>query len=82
MIDIQELNISLGNTEMKSSSAITEENFDFDLPVREARENLEKTYLLYQLNKAGVSVSKVSNFVDVERTNLYRKLKTLGIDLK
>ena len=52
------------------------------MPLREARENFEKTYLEYQLKKANGSVSKVANAVGIERTHLYRKLKMLGIELK
>ena len=66
---------------MKKNSA-SKELFDFDMPLREARENFEKTYLEYQLKKANGSVSKVANAVGIERTHLYRKLKMLGIELK
>ena len=52
----------------------------FDLPLREARERFEKAYLEYQLQAAGGSVSKVATKVGMERTHLYRKLRSLGID--
>jgi len=81
MISISEVESSLGNTTAKKEGTNTE-SFDFDLPLRDARENFERTYLEYQLKKAKGSVSKVANAVGVERTHLYRKLKTLGIDLK
>ena len=80
-INIDEIEASLGNTSMKKNSA-SKELFDFDMPLREARENFEKTYLEYQLKKANGSVSKVANAVGIERTHLYRKLKMLGIELK
>lgn len=54
----------------------------FDLPLREARERFEKAYLEYQLKQANGSVSKIAKIVGMERTHLYRKLKSLGIDLK
>jgi DNA-binding NtrC family response regulator len=54
----------------------------FDLPLREAREQFEREYLRYQLKKAGGSVGKLSESVGMERTHLYRKLRTLGIDPK
>jgi DNA-binding NtrC family response regulator len=80
-INIDEIEASLGNTDTKQNSAATK-TFDFDLPLRDARENFEKVYLEYQLKKAKGSVSKVANAVGVERTHLYRKLKMLGIELK
>jgi DNA-binding NtrC family response regulator len=52
----------------------------FDLPLREAREAFERDYLIYQLRKAGGSVGKLSEAVGMERTHLYRKLRSLGID--
>ena len=54
----------------------------FDQPLREAREQFEREYLLYQLERAGGSVGKLSEAVGMERTHLYRKLRALGIDPK
>jgi DNA-binding NtrC family response regulator len=54
----------------------------FDLPLRQAREQFEKAYLEYHLQKAGGSVGKVAKLVGMERTNLYRKLRALGIDTR
>lgn len=54
----------------------------FDLPLREAREKFEKAYLEYQLHSLRGSVSKVAERVGIERTHLYRKLRSLGIDPK
>lgn len=54
----------------------------FDLPLREAREQFEKAYLEYQLKQADGSVSKVAKSVGMERTHLYRKMRSLGIELK
>ena len=54
----------------------------FDLPLREAREKFEKAYLEYQLHILRGSVSKVAERVGIERTHLYRKLRSLGIDPK
>lgn len=55
---------------------------NFDLPLREARERFEKAYLEYQLKQANGSVSKIARIVGMERTHLYRKLKSLGIEIK
>ncbi len=54
----------------------------FDLPLREARERFEREYLIYQLKKTGGSVGKLSESVGMERTHLYRKLRSLAIDPK
>lgn len=54
----------------------------YDLPLREAREQFERTYLEHQLQEVGGNVSKVASRVGLERTHLYRKLRALDIDPK
>ena len=79
-IDLQELELTQG----KLASLPDEQKFNpnFDMPLREAREQFEREYLQHQLNLAGGSVSKVAKTVGMERTHLYRKLKSLGITTK
>ena len=55
---------------------------DFSLPLREARDQFERVYLLHQLSEAGGSVGKLARMAGMERTHLYRKLRDLGVDLK
>jgi DNA-binding NtrC family response regulator len=50
--------------------------------MRQAREQFERDYLEHQLRRAGGSVGKVAKAVGLERTHLYRKLRSLGIDPK
>ncbi len=54
----------------------------FEYPLKEARELFEKAYLEEKLMAVGGSVGKVAQMAGVERTHLYRKMKTLGIDAK
>jgi two-component system nitrogen regulation response regulator NtrX len=54
----------------------------FDLPLKEAREQYERSYLEHQLKETGGSMSKVAQRVGLERTHLYRKIRALGIDPK
>lgn len=51
------------------------------LPFREARDRFERAYLQAQLELAGGKVAALADRVGLERTHLYRKLKTLGVDL-
>ena len=53
--------------------------FNFDLPLRELREDLERRYFEYHIAQEGHNMSKVAQKVGLERTHLYRKLKQLGI---
>jgi len=52
------------------------------LPLREAREQFERAYLQQQLVLCGGKVGQLAKRVGMERTHLYRKLRTLGVDFK
>jgi len=54
----------------------------FDQPLRQAREQFEKAYLEYQLDKHVGNVSKMAKEAGMERTHLYRKLRSLGVEIK
>jgi len=55
-------------------------NLDMDL--REAREAFEKEYLSRHLEICGNNMTELARRVGQERTNLYRKLKSLGLHNK
>ncbi len=54
----------------------------FDQPLRKAREDFERAYLEYHLDKHGGNVSRMAQEVGMERTHLYRKLRGVGIEIK
>jgi DNA-binding NtrC family response regulator len=54
----------------------------YDLPLRDARDHFERDYFEHHLARLDGNVSEVAAFAGVERTHLYRKLKSLGIDPK
>jgi len=49
------------------------------LPLREARARFERQYILYRLTANGGSLARTARDLGIERTNLYRKMKQLGI---
>jgi DNA-binding NtrC family response regulator len=51
----------------------------FEAPLREARDAFEKAYFEYHLGRLGGQVAALAEYVGLERTHLYRKLKQLGI---
>lgn len=81
-ISMSEIEEALNKSTASEKSAGNQTQALFDLPLREAREQFEHDYLVYQLTKAGGSVGKLSESVGMERTHLYRKLRSLGIDPK
>ena len=50
-----------------------------NMSLREAREIFERDYLILQINRFGGNISKTASFVEMERSALHRKLKSLGI---
>ncbi len=55
---------------------------DMDLDLREAREVFEREYLSRHLALSGNNISELARRVGQERTHLYRKLKSLGLQTK
>ncbi len=50
------------------------------MPLREAREQFEREYLLAQINRFGGNISRTASFVGMERSALHRKIKALGVN--
>jgi two-component system nitrogen regulation response regulator NtrX len=49
------------------------------MPLRQARETFEKEYIVAQIKRFGGNISETARFIGMERSALYRKLKSLGI---
>ena len=58
------------------------ENNILSLSMKEAKKVFERAYLTRQLELVGGKISELSRRVDMERTNLYRKLQSLDIEYK
>ena len=59
----------------------SEQSFELDRPLREARDAFEKSYFEFHLAKENGSMTRVAEKTGLERTHLYRKLRQLGVDL-
>ena len=84
-VTLEEVEAALGAAPAAEGAAVTATDtngIDFSLPLREAREQFERMYLLRQLQEAGGSVGRLAKVVGMERTHLYRKLRDLGVDVK
>jgi DNA-binding NtrC family response regulator len=86
MVDSEgEITLEEVEREISAVSVVDEPLVKHDLlalPLREARERFERTYLQQQLVLCGGKVGKLAQRVGMERTHLYRKLRSLGIDFK
>lgn len=80
VIEVSEVEAASGPSSKlaKASSA----GFDYDMPLRQARELFERAYFEHQLREAGGAIATVAKNAGMERTHLYRKLKALGIGSK
>ena len=79
-IGLEDVEVALSSSPSSSSSVpVTAAT---DLPLREAREEFERSYLRQLLKSCDGSVALVAERAGMERTNLYRKLRALGIDPK
>ncbi|MDH3859385.1 MAG: response regulator, partial [Gammaproteobacteria bacterium] len=67
------------DTDMNDKMQIT---IDLNLDLREAREAFEREYLSRHLALSDNNVSELARRVGQERTHLYRKLKSLGLQTK
>ena len=66
----------------KEAVVVNMPGISFDQPLRQAREDFERVYLEYQLDKHAGNVSQMAQEVGMERTHLYRKLRGVGIEIK
>jgi DNA-binding NtrC family response regulator len=80
-ITLGEVETALGAAAAPPAAPAAPVTGDYDLPLREARERFEKAYLEYHLRRTG-SMVKLAQLTGMERTHLYRKLKSLGISPK
>jgi len=49
---------------------------------REAREEFERDFILQKLEEHDWNISRTAEAIEMERSNLHRKIKSFGIDLK
>jgi len=75
--EIEKLPSDMGNYEQKN---VIEDSFDLSL--KEARNNFERNYFISQIKRFNGNINKISDFTGMERTALYRKLKSLNIRIE
>ena len=66
-------------TEKKDGRKKEEKKTIMNLPIKDARKNFEKEYLINQVSRFGGNISKTANFIGMERSALHRKIKEIGI---
>jgi two-component system nitrogen regulation response regulator NtrX len=79
-ISLEEVEAEL-STEAPSTDLLVQQDL-LAMPLREAREQFERAYLQQQLLLCGGKVGQLAKRVGMERTHLYRKLRSLGVDFR
>ena len=74
---IENLPMDMGDYEQKNKIEDS-----FDLSLKEARNNFERNYFISQIKRFNGNISKISNFTGMERTALYRKFKSLNLNIE
>ena len=82
-IDNDEINlndvIGLGINLVEKKNVLSDDSMNMN--IKNAREDFEKKYLLFNLEKFKYNVTKMANEIGMERTAIYRKLKLLNIKM-
>jgi two-component system, NtrC family, nitrogen regulation response regulator NtrX len=81
----EEITLAEIEAELEVAAAASEPLVKQDLlamPLREAREQFERAYLQQQLILCNGKVGQLAKRVGMERTHLYRKLRSLGVDFR
>jgi DNA-binding NtrC family response regulator len=76
-IGVQDVEVILAQLQAQQSAIV----FDFDQPLREARDQFERAYFEHWLEREQGSIARVAEKSGMERTHLYRKLKQLGLNV-
>lgn len=77
-ISVDEVDRALGKQPMQEGAM----PIAFDLPLRQAREQFERAYFEYHLDKSSGNMTQLAKHAGIERTHLYRKIKALGITVR
>ncbi len=78
--DVKVALIPVISAEVEAKGTTTQ--FNYNQPLREAREAFERFYFEYHIGLAEGNIVAIAEKAGLERTHLYRKLKQLGIKLK
>jgi len=81
-IHIDEVEAALLDQQQQQLSPLEFGALDFDAPLRDARERFERAYMEHNLRRVQGSVGELAKLSGIERTHLYRKLRSLGINPK
>jgi len=81
-IDLGETRAMLNSANEIDSTLLLSPTASYEQPLRKAREQFERGYFIHHLERVAGNMTELAHRSGMERTHLYRKLKSLGIDPK
>jgi two-component system nitrogen regulation response regulator NtrX len=72
------LRSSLSGTGAEGASGLASENHS----LKEARDEFERVFILKKLDENDWNITRTAEAIDLERTNLHRKIRSYGIEMK
>jgi two-component system nitrogen regulation response regulator NtrX len=79
-IDVPDLPVSIPGAEVPPPGRGEDPGAETPFPsLQEARDDFEKRYILKKYRECGGNMSKTAEALQVERSNLYRKMKAFGL---
>jgi len=79
-IDIDESRSALGSIPISTKNSQLPDFFE--LPLKEARDQFERSYLQHHLDSNNGNIAQLATAIGMERTHLYRKLHSANIKFK
>tara|TARA_B100001146_G_scaffold220612_1_gene229545 strand:+ start:74 stop:1024 length:951 start_codon:yes stop_codon:yes gene_type:complete len=81
-IDLEETRAMLNRENEIDTALLLPSTVSYEQPLRKAREQFERGYFIHHLERTAGNMTELAHRSGMERTHLYRKLKSLGIDPK
>ena len=73
---------AVGSRDGSAAERVPAGMVNLDLNYREAKDAFERAYLRTQLERNGWNISKTAETIKLERSNLHKKIKQLGIETR
>jgi two-component system nitrogen regulation response regulator NtrX len=65
-----------------SAHSLSQEGAPLRSAIREAREDFEREFIIQKLEENDWNISRTAELIELERSNLHRKIKSYGIDVR
>lgn len=82
MVSADDVAVLLGDVVAVGAQGAASGNSPAPGTLREAREEFERDFIIQKLEENDWNISRTAEIIELERSNLHRKIKSYGIDVK